>query len=76
MLQATEALRRAKFKFAGRQKIVVSRNWFALPAVCATGALEGMGGVISISSIRMHAIVPFQQLYRGFGCSVFTASPL
>ena len=25
--QAQEALRRAKFKFAGRQKIVVSRNW-------------------------------------------------
>ena len=26
-IQAQEALRRAKFKFAGRQKIVVSRNW-------------------------------------------------
>lgn len=26
-LQAQEALRRAKFKIAGRQKIVVSRNW-------------------------------------------------
>ena len=26
-MQAQEALRRAKFKFAGRQKIVVSRNW-------------------------------------------------
>lgn len=26
-LQATEALRRAKFKFPGRQKIVESRNW-------------------------------------------------
>lgn len=26
-VQAQEALRRAKFKFAGRQKIVVSRNW-------------------------------------------------
>ena len=26
-LQSCEALRRAKFKFAGRQKIVVSRNW-------------------------------------------------
>ncbi len=26
-LQSQEALRRAKFKFAGRQKIVVSRNW-------------------------------------------------
>ena len=25
--QSQEALRRAKFKFAGRQKIVVSRNW-------------------------------------------------
>ena len=25
--QAHEALRRAKFKFAGRQKIVASRNW-------------------------------------------------
>lgn len=25
--QSHEALRRAKFKFAGRQKIVVSRNW-------------------------------------------------
>ena len=27
--QSQEALRRAKFKFAGRQKIVVSRNWCA-----------------------------------------------
>lgn len=27
MLQAQEALRRAKFKFPGRQKIVESRNW-------------------------------------------------
>ena len=27
LLQSQEALRRAKFKFAGRQKIVVSRNW-------------------------------------------------
>jgi hypothetical protein len=26
-LQASEALRRAKFKFPGRQKIVESRNW-------------------------------------------------
>ena len=26
-LQAIEALRRAKFKFAGRQKIIESRNW-------------------------------------------------
>lgn len=26
-LQAAEALRRAKFKFAGRQKVVASRNW-------------------------------------------------
>ena len=25
--QAQEAMRRAKFKFPGRQKIVVSRNW-------------------------------------------------
>jgi large subunit ribosomal protein L10e len=25
--QSQEALRRAKFKFPGRQKIVVSRNW-------------------------------------------------
>jgi large subunit ribosomal protein L10e len=25
--QAQEALRRAKFKFAGRQKIIASRNW-------------------------------------------------
>ena len=29
-LQAQEALRRAKFKIAGRQKIVVSRNWYVL----------------------------------------------
>lgn len=28
LLQAQEALRRAKFKIAGRQKIVVSRNWY------------------------------------------------
>jgi hypothetical protein len=27
--QAREALRRAKFKFAGRQKIIASRNWYA-----------------------------------------------
>lgn len=26
-MQAQEAMRRAKFKFPGRQKIVVSRNW-------------------------------------------------
>lgn len=26
-VQATEALRRAKFKFAGRQKIIESNNW-------------------------------------------------
>jgi ribosomal protein L16/L10AE len=25
--QAAEALRRAKFKFPGRQKVVASRNW-------------------------------------------------
>lgn len=31
MLQATEALRRAKFKFPGRQKIVESRNWGFTP---------------------------------------------
>lgn len=30
-LQATEALRRAKFKFPGRQKIVESRNWGFTP---------------------------------------------
>ena len=29
-LQAQEAMRRAKFKFPGRQKIVESRNWCAL----------------------------------------------
>jgi ribosomal protein L16/L10AE len=27
VLQSQEALRRAKFKFPGRQKIVESRNW-------------------------------------------------
>jgi ribosomal protein L16/L10AE len=27
VLQAAEALRRAKFKFPGRQKVVASRNW-------------------------------------------------
>lgn len=27
---AQEALRRAKFKFPGRQKIIVSRKWYAL----------------------------------------------
>jgi hypothetical protein len=27
LVQAMEALRRAKFKFAGRQKIIESRNW-------------------------------------------------
>lgn len=27
LLQAEEAMRRAKFKFPGRQKIVQSRNW-------------------------------------------------
>jgi large subunit ribosomal protein L10e len=26
-MQAQEALRRAKFKFPGRQKIIASRNW-------------------------------------------------
>jgi hypothetical protein len=29
--QAAEALRRAKFKFPGRQKIVTSRNWGFTP---------------------------------------------
>lgn len=27
VVQAAEALRRAKFKFPGRQKVVASRNW-------------------------------------------------
>lgn len=31
MVQAQEALRRAKFKFPGRQKIVESRNWGFTP---------------------------------------------
>lgn len=31
MLQAAEALRRAKFKFPGRQKVVASRNWGFTP---------------------------------------------
>lgn len=30
-LQAAEALRRAKFKFPGRQKVVASRNWGFTP---------------------------------------------
>lgn len=29
--QAAEALRRAKFKFPGRQKVVASRNWGFTP---------------------------------------------
>ena len=33
LAQAHEALRRAKFKFPGRQKIVDSRNWCAFPLV-------------------------------------------
>ena len=32
-LQACEALRRAKFKFPGRQKIIASRNWGFTPYV-------------------------------------------
>ncbi len=32
MRQAAESLRRAKFKFPGRQKIIASKNW------CVTGA--------------------------------------
>ena len=32
---AQEALRRAKFKFPGRQKIIVSRKWYVKP--CSFG---------------------------------------
>jgi len=31
---AQEALRRAKFKFPGRQKIIVSRKWYAISFIC------------------------------------------
>lgn len=36
---AQEALRRAKFKFPGRQKIIVSRKWYGT-CVCATNELN------------------------------------
>jgi hypothetical protein len=43
---AEEALRRAKFKFPGRQKIVASRNWCVGCGVLSSCDVMGMGSCL------------------------------
>ena len=60
--QSQEALRRAKFKFAGRQKIVVSRNW------CAPCAHR------QATACFLHTGCGLQWFLRASGCRLFLSA--
>jgi ribosomal protein L10e len=63
---AQEALRRAKFKFPGRQKIIVSRKWHAISFICFINRdISRFSIIFYVSIIVMHEVVCVFFVLRG-----------